>query len=89
MDKIRGILWPFLVWSTIYCVVIDIHFSSIWELRKLYTGGSNLWFLFFTFIYYLAAKPLDRINPLLVSALALSLSFSSPDGENIRSKFYI
>lgn len=47
MDKIRGILWPFLVWSTIYCVVIDIHFSSIWELRKLYTGGSHLWFLFY------------------------------------------
>lgn len=78
--KLKGILWPFIIWSTIYGLAVDIHFRSLPDLEKLYTGGSHLWFLLFIFIYYLAAKPLQNFNPLLIAAVALIFSFASPDG---------
>lgn len=78
--KLKGILWPFIIWSTIYGLAVDIHFRSFGELEELYTGGSHLWFLLFIFIYYLAAKPLQNFNPLLIAAVALTFSIASPDG---------
>lgn len=78
--KFTGILWPFIIWSTFYGLAVDIHFRSLADLEKLYTGGSHLWFLLFIFIYYLAAKPLQDFNPLLIAVVALTFSIASPDG---------
>lgn len=86
--KVCAILWPFLLWSTIYGVVTGVHFSSPYELRQLYTGGSHLWFLLFIFIYYLVAKPLKSINPLIVAGGAFILAFISPDGEKYSERLF-
>lgn len=86
--KVRSILWPFLLWSTIYAVVTGVHFSSPYELRQLYIGGSYLWFLAFIFIYYLAAKPLDRIDPLVVAGSAFILALIFPDGEKYSERLF-
>lgn len=79
--KVRAILWPFLLWSTIHAGAAGTDLTSPYELRHLYTGGSHLWFLGFIFVYYIAAKPLSRVDPLLVAAAAFALSVISPDGE--------
>lgn len=86
--KFRGILWPFLVWSTIYAVLIGVDFSSLYELRRVYIGGSHLWFLAFIFIYYLAAKPLNSIDPLVVAGGAFILASISPDGEKYSERLF-
>ncbi|SCY83572.1 acyltransferase family protein [Paracoccus tibetensis] len=78
--KVRAILWPFFLWSTIYAGAAGVDLTSPYEVRHLYTGGSHLWFLGFIFVYYIAAKPLSRVDPLLVAAAAFTLSMISPDG---------
>ncbi|WP_255352850.1 acyltransferase family protein [Paracoccus sp. 228] len=86
--KLKGILWPFIIWSTIYGIAVDIHFRSFADLEKLYTGGSHLWFLLFIFIYYLAAKPLQDFNPLLIAAVAFIFSIASPDGAKYSERLF-
>lgn len=86
--KVCGILWPFLVWSTIYAVVIGVDFYSLYELRQIYIGGSHLWFLAFIFIYYLAAKPLNPIDPLVVAGGAFILALISPEGEKYSERLF-
>ena len=79
--KISGIFWPFLVWSTIYGVVLQLDFTNIQALQILYTGGSHLWFLVFLLSYYIVAKPLEGVHPLVIAAVAFALSIASPDGD--------
>lgn len=86
--KFRGILWPFIIWSTIYGLLISVDFSSLYELRHLYIGGSHLWFLAFIFVYYLVAKPLGKINPLVVAGGAFTLSLISPEGEKYSERLF-
>ena len=79
--KVRSILWPFILWSTIYAVVKGIDLTSLSQLGGLYMGGSYLWFLAFIFVYYLVAKPLERVDPFLVSIVAFVLALIAPDGD--------
>lgn len=79
--KLRAILWPFLVWSTIYAVVTGLDFTSPYQLRQLYIGSSHLWFLAFIFVYYLVARPLRPVDPLVIAAAAFVLSLIAPEGE--------
>ena len=78
--KIRAILWPFLLWSTVYGVVAGVDLTSLYQLRTLYIGGSHLWFLAFIFVYYVVAKPLESVNPLIIATCAFLLAIISPDG---------
>ncbi|MFC0201483.1 acyltransferase [Paracoccus rhizosphaerae] len=88
--KLRGILWPFLVWSTIYIAVSGREFMDPSDLQQVYTGGSHLWFLGFIFVYYLAAKPLEAFDPLLVAAAAFGVALLSPDGAKYSERvFYL
>lgn len=86
--KARAILWPFLLWSTIYALFTGVNFSSAYELRRLYTGNSHLWFLGFIFIYYIIAKPIERINFLLVATGAFIFSLASPDGDKYSERIF-
>lgn len=86
--KVRAILWPFLVWSTIYALVTGLDFTSPYELRKLYIGGSHLWFLAFIFVYYLVAKPLRSLDPFAIAAVAFALSLVSPEGEKYSERLF-
>lgn len=79
--KVRAILWPFLVWSTIYAMVTGLDFSSPYELSQLYIGSSHLWFLAFIFVYYLVARPLRPVDPFVIAAVAFALSVIAPEGE--------
>lgn len=69
--KVRAILWPFLVWTTILVAVVPF---LGWEtlLRSLWAPGTYLWYLHTLFICYLIALALRRVPPLAASALALS-----------------
>lgn len=86
--KLRGILWPFLVWSTIYAAVTGIDLTSPYQIRLLYTGGSHLWFLVFILVYYLLARPLRGVNPLVVAGAAFALSMLSTDGTKYSERLF-
>lgn len=88
--KVSGILWPFLIWSTTYALVTDVDFGNLGEIQNIYTGGSPLWYLLFIFTYYLAAKPLNRLSPLVIAAVTFGLAVLSPDGAKYSERvFYL
>ncbi|WP_265500030.1 hypothetical protein [Paracoccus beibuensis] len=86
--KLRGILWPFLVWSTSYVLVTGTEPTNLHYLQKVYTGGSHLWFLGFIFVYYLVAKTLESVDPLLVAVTAFLLSILSADGAKYSERLF-
>jgi len=78
--KGRRILWPLLVWSLVYSVIVGPPVDGPVQLLRYLSGQSYLWFLTFILLYYLAAVPLRRIPPLIVAAAAFGIAVLAPDG---------
>ncbi|MBB2901978.1 putative membrane protein YcfT [Kineococcus radiotolerans] len=79
--KLRGIVWPFLLWTAVYALLtwpggLD---PVGWYLPTLLHGGSYLWYLLFLAVFYLLALPLRRVPKLPVVGLVLLLSEVLPD----------
>jgi surface polysaccharide O-acyltransferase-like enzyme len=76
--KLRNIAWPWILWSAIY-IAIFYDVETIGR-TEILLGGSYLWYLFFILIYYMVALLLMRVPPLIIAAVALTLSITAPDG---------
>jgi surface polysaccharide O-acyltransferase-like enzyme len=79
--KLRGIVWPFLLWTVVYGALtwpggLD---PVRWYVPDLLRGGSYLWYLFFLSVFYLLALPLRRVPKPPVVLLLLLLSEVLPD----------
>ena len=59
VGKLRTLLWPYLVWGTIYWLVT---MQDGWTQPSNWIALSWLWFIFYLAIYYLAAPLLTRIR---------------------------
>lgn len=84
--KLRGVLYPFVLWSLVIFVVRDGSATLLkgapvaWDqLLMIVTGSSTLtWFLYDLFIFYLVTPYLRRFHPLLVVLGALALALWVP-----------
>jgi uncharacterized membrane protein YcfT len=85
--KLRGVLYPFVLWSLVIFLVRDGGATLLkgapvaWDqLLMIATGSSTLtWFLYDLFIFYLVTPYLRRFHPLLVVLGALALALWVPD----------
>lgn len=57
--KLRTLLWPYLVWGTVYWLVT---MQDGWTQPSSWIALSWLWFIFYLAIYYLVAPLLTRIR---------------------------
>lgn len=87
--KLRHILWPCVIWSAITIAVMpgmDLFRPS--SVVGLVLGVHHLWYLGFILLFYVIALPLQAVNPLLVAAGALLLSFLSDDGGKYTERLF-
>lgn len=85
--KLRGIAWPFALWT----VIVAITFEALWrdedrwwlltDATAMLTGWQHLWFLSVLLVCY-AVAPLTRLIPawVLPLPLAFASSFLTSDG---------
>ncbi|MDX2376580.1 acyltransferase [Microbacterium sp. LRZ72] len=78
--KLRGIAWPYMVWSVIFLALTGTLTLSLLPNVLLYPP-TYLWFLWFLFAYYALAWVLARLRipPLPVAAAALVAAGLLPD----------
>lgn len=85
--KMRGIFWPYFVWTSIYCFSI-LHLLDPARIASQYLGSTYLWYLAFLTLYYLIALPVKSLNPLVIAGAALMMSFAAPDGSRYGERLF-
>lgn len=88
IGKVRRILWPLILWTVIYTLVVEGVSGGAVGLFWRFAGGSYLWFLAFIFAFYLVAIPVKRVPYIVVSAAALALAIWSPDGGKYTERLF-
>lgn len=93
--KARGVLYPFLVWSVVYLVVLTRPWSygdpydPLALLEIVVTAPSPLWFLGFLALYYVMALAVRRVPAPLVVAATLLVSAACPDDSRVQRFFFL
>lgn len=86
IGKTYSILWPFIVWTAIYCSSKLIFASRVNHisdpvslLLSALTGGqSTIWFLLFLFIFFLLIPSLRKIPIYIIIPICIILASLSP-----------
>ncbi|MCM5682284.1 acyltransferase [Schlegelella sp. S2-27] len=85
LRKIGSLMWPYVLWTTIYGVAVNeagvIHVP-------LWTGATYLWFLLFLFTYYLAGLALRRVPTAAVVLACFAVSLAAPDGTKYFERYF-
>ncbi|WP_186304343.1 acyltransferase [Kocuria palustris] len=76
--KVRGLLWPYLIWAFIFLGLNDG--GDSWLDPTAWIATSYLWFLFFLLIYYAVAIPLRPLPAGVVIPVMWGASLLLPDG---------
>lgn len=87
--KLRGIGYPFVVWSAIY-ITMTSHWgdwATLWY--DTVGGGSYLWYLFVLLAYYIGALVLQRVPALLVAVASLVASGLVPHDSYMERFFFL
>lgn len=77
LGKVRTLVWPYLIWVSIYWFAVD---QEEWKSWEGWIATSWLWFIFYLFFYYAAAPLLRRVPPLLVFTACWLGSVFAPNG---------
>lgn len=85
-NKVYSILWPFLVWSTIYAAVkivfsglVNNSFSPLGLFLSSITGGqSTIWFLHNLFLFFILIPFVRKVPAFIVLPVCLILSEIAP-----------
>jgi fucose 4-O-acetylase-like acetyltransferase len=64
--KFRSLLWPYVLWVTIFCIVAGK--PGVLDERYIWAGGTYLWYIAFLLLFFAVAVPLARV-PFLITAL--------------------
>lgn len=80
--KVRRILYPYFLWSALmitffYIATVTIgwgYSADLW-FRPFYAPLEHLWFLANLFLYFIIARVVVRLNPLIASAAFFGVSF--------------
>jgi len=83
--KTGTLLYPFILWTVIYSLVIDP--ARLLD-HRLWIGGSYLWFILFLFTYYVWALLLQRVPPVVVILAAALLSLLSPENSKYEERYF-
>jgi peptidoglycan/LPS O-acetylase OafA/YrhL len=84
--KARNILWPFVVWTIIYCLAIgepEKLLGTVWG------GASYLWYMLFLGLYFTAAIFVARVPHWIVAFYAIALSAVLPDGTKYGERLFV
>ena len=80
--KIRSVAYPYFLWSAILIGLFFLASVTIgWKVdlsivpKVFYAPIEHLWFLAYLFIYFVLAFLFRRVNPLILSAVMMALSF--------------
>lgn len=58
LGKVRGILWPYLVWVVVYGLVVDVRQLGSWN---VWAAGTWLWYLAYIMVFYSIAPVVRRL----------------------------
>ena len=80
--KLRGVWWPYLVWSAITAIVFARDVGSVRSIIVLLNAGSYLWFLYFIGLFYFFAYIVKSFNFAMIAVaiffISVVVSLSSP-----------
>jgi surface polysaccharide O-acyltransferase-like enzyme len=88
VGKISSILWPLILWTLVYALVVGPAIDGPLRFVKYMAGGSYLWFLSFILVYYVLALPLRWVPSYWVSIVAIGLAVLAPDGSKHGERFF-
>jgi surface polysaccharide O-acyltransferase-like enzyme len=87
--KLRGIAWPYVIWSTLALVVLD-NFSRNSVIGNLVLPATYLWYLWFLMAYYGIVWVLNRLQvPFWVVPIVGFAGAFGPDDFRISRFFYL
>lgn len=89
--KLRSVLWPYLIWSSVYALVFSRDVGSVSAIISLLNAGSYLWFLFFIGLFYGFAFFVQRVNPLAIATVAFivaSAALFASKGIQVQSRMF-
>lgn len=76
--KLRGLLWPYVIWAFIFLGLDDG--GEHWLDPSAWVATAHLWFLFFLLLYYAAAVLVRPLPAGAVVAVVWAVSLLLPDG---------
>lgn len=85
LSKVRALVWPYLVWATIYWIVSG---QDGWLHWQGWIATSWLWFIFYLAVYYAVAPLVRKVPPVLVFAACWLGSVFAPNGAWTELLFY-
>lgn len=78
LGKFQGLVWPYLVWGSIYIVQYPSEGDLLTPRAWIATG--HLWFIFFITAYYFIAPILENLPVLVFPAACFVISLALPEG---------
>jgi fucose 4-O-acetylase-like acetyltransferase len=84
--KARNILWPFVIWTIVYCLAIG---EPAKLLGTVWGGASYLWYMLFLGLYFAAAIFVARVPHWIVAFYAIALSALMPDGTKYGERLFV
>lgn len=85
--KVRNILWPYLLWTAIFCLAIfdpgRMLDPSVWR------GGTYLWYMLFIGVFFAIGLITARVPHLVIAAVAVGIAFLMPDGSKYGERLFV
>lgn len=85
LRKVGSLMWPYVLWTTVYGVVV--HRAGLVNV-PLWTGATYLWFLLFLFSFYLVALALRRVPTGALVLASFAISLAAPQGTKYFERYF-